>query len=124
VGAFGLDSKGRRVGFSLASSQVRDADRMNENCVWIGTKVWALPPVRVTRALGHEKDWVIQDTEGLIDLVFTPEAPNDISFHLGLFESDWHGPFGSFKGFLKNGEGETLEVELLYGMGEEKYLRA
>ena len=123
VCGFGIDAKGRRLGFNLANSQVRDSSKWNENCIWIGNKVWPLPAVRVTRATGHAGDWVIQDTEGLVDLVFTPAVANDFSFHLGLFESDWHGPFGSFKGFVKNGEGETIEAELFQGMGEEKYLR-
>jgi len=124
VVGLGIDAKGRHVGFRLANSQIRDPELLNENSLWIGTKVWALPAVRVTRATGHQGSWVIQDTEGLVDLLFTPESPHDISFHLGLIESDWHGPFGSFKGFVKSGEGETIEAERLCGMGEEKYLRA
>jgi hypothetical protein len=124
VSGFGLDAKGRRVGFNLTDNQVKDQERYNENCVWIGNKVWVLPPVRVTRATGPTGDWVIQDTEGLVDLVFSPEVPHDLRFRLGLVESDYHGPFGSFKGFIKNGEGEKIEAERLFGAGEQKYLRA
>lgn len=124
VSGFGLDARGRRAGFNLTDNQVKDQARYNENCVWIGNKAWALPPVRVTRATGPTGDWVIQDTEGLVDLVFTPEVPHDIRFRLGVVEADYHGPFGSFKGFVKNGEGEKLEAERLYGAGEQKYMRA
>lgn len=124
VGGFGFDAKGRRVGFSLTGNPTREQPRFTENSLWIGNKLFPLPPVRLSRAEGYKGEWVIQDTEGLVDLVFTPQAHNDVSFHVGLFESDWHGPFGVFKGFVKNGEGETIDASLLTGMGEEKYLRS
>lgn len=124
VTGFGLDQKGRRAGFNLTDNQVRDQAKYNENCLWINNKIWPLPPVKVTRAQGPSGEWVVQDTEGLVDLVFVPEVPNDIRFNFGLAESDYHGPFGSFRGLVKNGEGEKVQAELLYGMGEQKFLRA
>jgi len=124
VGGFGLDAKGRRVGLSLTGCAPRDTQRFTGNSLWIGNRLFPLPQVRLSRAEGYRGDWVIQDTEGLVDLVFTPQSQNDVSFHVGILESDWHGPFGSFKGFVKNGEGETVDASVLMGMGEERYLRA
>jgi len=121
---FGADAKGRRVGFNLIDNQVRDQTRCCENCLWINNKVWPLPPVKVTRPQGGSGPWIIQDTEGRVDLIFTPEVANDVRFNLGIVESDYHGPLGSFKGFLSNGEGEKIQAELLYGIGEKEYLRA
>ncbi|HUX43041.1 MAG TPA: DUF2804 family protein [Rectinemataceae bacterium] len=124
VGGFGFDAKGRRIGLSLAANPAKESSRFNENSLWIGNRLFALPQVRISRAEGYKNDWVIQDTEGLVDLVFTPRAHNDISFHVGILESDWHGPFGTFKGSVKNGEGETIDAGILNAMGEEKYLRS
>ncbi len=124
VSGFGADAKGRRVGFNLTDNQVRDQARYNENCLWINNKVWPLPPVKVTRPKGIAGEWIIQDTEGMVDLVFTPELANDIRFNLGVLESDYSGPLGSFRGFIKNGEGEKVQAELLYGAGEREFLRA
>jgi hypothetical protein len=124
VTGFGLDQKGRRSGFNLTDNQVRDQSKYNENCLWINNRIWPLPPVKVTRPHGPAGDWIVQDTEGLVDLVFAPEVPNDLRFKLGLVETDYHGPFGSFRGLIKNGEGEKIQAELLYGAGEQKYLRA
>jgi hypothetical protein len=124
VSGFGLDAKGRRAGFNLTDNQVRDQTRYNENCIWINNRVWPLPPVKVTRPHDYTGEWIIQDTEGMVDLVFVPEVMNDISIRLGLLQSDYHGPFGSFRGVLRNGEGEKINAELLYGSGEQKYLRA
>jgi Protein of unknown function (DUF2804) len=125
VSGFGSDAKGRRVGFNLADNpHVRDPVRNNENCMWINNKAWPLPPVKVTRPQGNSGEWIIQDTEGMVDLVFIPEVANDLRFNLGLIESDFSGPLGSFRGFVRNGEGSKIQAEILYGVGEKEYLRA
>lgn len=124
VSGFGVDPKGRRVGFNLTDNQVKDQERYNENCLWISNRVYSLPPVKVTRPAGPMGEWVIQDTEGLVDLIFVPEAPNDIRFNFGFTASDYHGPFGRFKGVIRNGTGEKIDAECLFGAGEQKYLRA
>ncbi len=124
VSGFGADAKGRRIGFNLTDNQVRDQTRYNENCLWINNKVWPLPPVKVTRPHGAAGEWIIQDTQGMVDLVFIPELANDLCFNVGIVESDYHGPLGSFRGFISNGEGEKVQAELLYGVGEKEYLRA
>ncbi|MDA8412026.1 MAG: DUF2804 family protein [Treponema sp.] len=124
AGGLGFDAKGRRIGLSLAANPGKDPLPFNENSLWIGNRLFPLPQVRISRAEGYRGDWVIQDTEGLIDLVFTPLSHNDLSFHVGIFESDWHGSFGTFKGSVKNGEGETIDASILNAMGEEKYIRA
>jgi len=103
---------------------VKDQVRYNENCLWINNKVWPLPPVKVTRPQGPAGEWIIQDTEGMVDLVFAPDLKNDVRFNLGIVESDYNGPIGSFRGFIKNGEGEKIQAEFLYGCGEKQYLRA
>ena len=123
VSGFGTDEKGRRVGFNLTNNQVKDQVRYNENCLWVNNKIWSLPPVKVTRPEGVEGEWIIQDTEGMVDLVFIPECPNDVQFNLGLVACDYHGPFGKFRGVIKNGGGEKIDASLLFGAGERKRLR-
>ncbi len=121
---FGNDAKGRRVAFNLTDNQARDPERYNENCLWINGRVWPLPTIKVTRPQGDSGEWIVQDTEGMVDLVFIPELANDDRFNLGLIESDYAGPIGSFRGFIRNGEGEKIKAERLYGMGERQFLRA
>jgi len=125
VTGFGQDSKGRRVGFNLTDNQVRDQEAYNENVLWINSRVFPLPPIKVTRPNGYDQPWHIQDTEGLVDLVFKPERPNDIKMNLLIASTDYHGPFGSFEGTLRSPDGaEKVDALGLSGMGEEKYLRA
>jgi hypothetical protein len=124
VSGFGLDAKGRRVGFNLTDNQVKDQVRYNENCLWINNKIYSLPPVKVTRPKGPMGEWIIQDTEGMVDLVFVPSAANDIKFNLGLVAVDYHGPFGAFRGIIKSGSGEKIDAERLFGAGEQKHMRS
>jgi hypothetical protein len=124
VSGFGIDAKGRRVGFNLTDNQVKDQVRYNENCLWVNNRIYSLPPVKVTRPSGPSGEWIIQDTEGMVDLVFVPAEANDIVFNAGIIAVDYHGPFGSFRGIIKNGSGEKIDVENLFGAGEQKYMRA
>jgi hypothetical protein len=125
VSGFGQDAKGRRVGFNLTDNQVRDQKTYNENVLWINSRVFPLPPIKVTRPNGHDKPWHIQDTEGLVDLMFKPERKNDMKINLLVASSDYHGPFGSFEGMLRSADGsEKIDALGLFGMGEQQYLRA
>ncbi len=125
VTGFGLDGKNRRVGFNLMDNQVRDQSIYNENVLWINSRVFPLPPIKVTRPTGLDDPWYIQDTEGLVDLTFKPERKNDIHVNLLLAASDYHGPFGSFEGTLRSPDGgEKVDAHGLFGMGEKRYLRA
>lgn len=123
VSGFGSDPKRRRIGFSLSNNPVKDQARDNENCLWVNNRIYSLPPVKMTKPQGPMREWIIQDTEGLVDLVFVPEATNDLRFNFGVLAADWHSPFGSFRGMIRNGSGEKIEAERLYGLGEDKNLR-
>ncbi len=122
VTGFGLDAKERRVGFNLTDNQVRDPERYNENCVWINSRLFALPPVKFSRPQGAAGVWHVQDTEGRVDLSFTPELPHSVKANFLLLGFDYDGPFGSFKGYVKTPDGERIEADRLYGMGEKQLL--
>lgn len=125
VTGFGLDARGRRVGFNLTDNQVRDQETYNENVMWINSRVFPLPPVRVTRPNGPGGLWHIQDTEGLVDLAFKPQRKNDIRLNALVVRTNYHGPFGTFEGLIKApGGNEKIDASGLCGMGEQKYLRA
>jgi hypothetical protein len=123
ITSFGMDASGRRVGFNLTDNQVKDQARYNENRLWIDGFIHSLPPVKITRSHGRESPWIIQDTEGMVDLVFHPEVSHDIKVKLGIVEIDYAGPFGRFEGRLRSPTGESIEASRLYGMGEDKNVR-
>ena len=123
VTGFGIDENGKRVGFNLTDNQVRDRAKYNENRLWRGGEIFALPPIKITRPYGSDSPWIIQDLEGMVDLVFTPEVPHAITIKLGIVDIDYLGPFGKFEGSIKTPTGEKIDAGALYGMGEEKSVR-
>jgi hypothetical protein len=79
----------------------------------------------MTRPQGPDGVWHIQDPEGLVDLSFKPEFLNPLQINAIVVASNYFGPFGSFEGQLRSPDGsEKIDVRKLYGMGEQKYLRA
>lgn len=125
ITGFGLDGKGRRAGFNLTNNQVKDQAQYNENVMWINSRIFPLPPVTVTRPQGPDGTWHIQDTEGLVDLSFKPDFLNPFRVNALVMASNYYGPFGGFEGFIRSPDGaEKIDARSMYGMGEQKYLRA
>ena len=119
----GFDSQNRRFGFSLGENQAKEAFSNNENALWINGKLTPLPPVKITRNGGPDSDWIIQDMEGMVDLVFTPEeSGNDIMNYI-LFTTNYENPLGYFNGKMVSAKGEELPVRNVWGTGEKLYLR-
>jgi len=120
--ALGYD-QGRRIGFNLTNNQVINQEEYNENCIWVDGEMIPLPPIEFERPNGFKSDWIIKDKEGFVDLVFTPAVHNSVKLNLGIIASKYEGPYGTFKGHLKSSDGSVYELNDLFGMGEEFYLR-
>jgi len=123
VTAFGILPDKRMAGFNLTDNQVRDQKTYNENRLWLGSEIYPLPPIKITHPYGREGSWIIQDTEGMVDLTFYPENHHNIELKLGLAEVDYDGPFGHFEGTVRSPAGDEIDASLLYGMGEDKSLQ-
>jgi hypothetical protein len=119
----GFDSKNRRFGFALGENQAREPYKNNENALWIDGRLTPLPPVRITRIGSLESDWIIQDMEGMVDLVFTPKEPKRGTENFIFSKSDHETPLGYFNGLLVSAEGEQLPVRNVWGACEKLYLR-
>ncbi|MDR2746496.1 MAG: DUF2804 domain-containing protein [Treponema sp.] len=121
--ASGFDEKGRRIGFSVAENQTRENRRDNENALWVNGELTPLPLVRITMPGGIKSDWIIQDLEGMVDLVFTPQEPLRSGYNVILSRVDLESPLGYFNGMLVSAGGEQIPVHNLWGTGEKIYLR-
>jgi len=135
--ALGFDSKNRRFGFAFGENQTREPYSNNENALWIDGKLTPLPPVKITRNVKDEKDWIIQDMEGMVDLVFTPKesersmrksifsssASGLFRYSSMLFGYDYENPLGCFNGLLVDADGKELPVRNAWGTGEKLFLR-
>ncbi|MDR2518841.1 MAG: DUF2804 domain-containing protein [Spirochaetaceae bacterium] len=119
----GFDGENRRYGFSVAESQSRGSFKNNENALWLGGKVTPLPPVRITMPEGVRSDWVIQDMEGMVDLIFTPKEQFPHRFNAFVVRTEYDTPLGQYSGTLVDSEGRTLDLRGHWGSAERIYLR-
>ncbi|MDR3302963.1 MAG: DUF2804 domain-containing protein [Treponema sp.] len=115
-----VDKQGR-YGFSIAENQARASFKNNENALWLNGQLTPLPPVHITTGPGA--DWIIQDMEGMVDLVFTPEVPVHNTLNIVLSKAEYHTPLGYFNGMLLDTQGSRVEVHNLWGLGENLYVR-
>ncbi|MDR2446975.1 MAG: DUF2804 domain-containing protein [Treponema sp.] len=115
--------KNRRYGFSIAENQARETFKNNENALWIEGKLTPLPPVRITQPNGIQSDWIIQDMEGMIDLVFTPKESVCNEMNLFITNVEYNIPLGYYNGMMVTSEEERIHVHNLCGLGQKLYMR-
>jgi hypothetical protein len=121
--ALGFDEGGRRIGFTVAENQARENHRNNENALWVNGKLTPLPAVRITMPKGIKSEWIIQDLEGMVDLVFTPQESPRSGYNVILSRADLESPLGYYNGMLVSAGGEQIPIHNLWGTGEKIYLR-
>jgi hypothetical protein len=119
----GFDGEGRRFGFNIVENQTRETHKNNENALWIHGSLCPLPPVRITMPGGVESDWIIQDVEGMVDLVFTPREHMRTGLNILITHTEYETPQGYYNGMLVSSGGEQIQVRNLWGVGEKLYLR-
>jgi hypothetical protein len=118
-GSMGFDGEGRRFGFHIAENQAKETRKNNENALWIHNQLTPLPPVRITMPHGPESDWVIQDLDGMVDLVFTPKEMNRFGANLLIIGSDFFAPIGYYNGMLADSDNKQIQVRNQWGIGEK-----
>jgi hypothetical protein len=121
--ALGFTVEGRRFGFHLGENQARETYRNNENALWVDGRLSPLPPVRITMPKGVDSGWIIQDVEGMVDLVFSPKEPDGSRVNSFLTSADLSMPLGYYNGMMVTSDGEQIQIRNVWGMGENLYLR-
>jgi hypothetical protein len=121
--ALGREEGNRPYAFTVAENQTRETYKNNENALWTGDGLTPLPPVRITMPEGAEGDWIIQDMEGMVDLVFTPRVRIYNRANVLLARAEYETPLGYFNGALVDAGGRKIPVHNLWGMGEKLDLR-
>ena len=122
-GGMGFDDDGRRYGFHIVENQTRETRKNNENVLWLDKRMTPLPPVLITMPGGPESDWVIQDLDGMVDLVFSPKVKNRFGANFFAARGDFFAPMGYYNGMLMSAKGEQIQVRNHWGIGEKLYLR-
>lgn len=114
---------GRLVSFQLGNSVCRDDGRYNDNVLFVDGKAWPMPPVKVTRPYGISGEWIVQDTESMVDLVFSPVSDSARKLSAFVVRTDYHTVYGLFEGILLTGDGERIVLHGFPGVGKKILLR-
>ena len=116
---------GKKIAFKLASESHEsvDTDKYNSNVIYYDGKPTPLPPVVISHYSGMDKKWIIQDTENMIDLVFTPVSICVNNVNALIVRSVYHTIYGSFEGTLITASGEKVSFKSLAGISENYLIR-
>lgn len=124
--AWGIgDCNGKKIIFQIKNTEMdaADADNYNDNILIIDGKETALPSVLMTTPFGTDKKWIIQDTESMVDLSFTPQAVNHHVLNFIALRTENEVIYGTFEGVLLNSQGEKIQLKNLTGIITKGLLR-
>ncbi len=115
----------KSVAFSICSSSLDavNPDIYNENVLFVDGKLTPLPPVKITFPFGIGGRWIIQDTENMVDLSFTPLGDHSRIVSLFILRAQKHIMYGTFEGVLKNKDGEEIHLKEFPGVVRKQLMR-
>ncbi len=117
------EHSGRVCSFQLGNSVYHDDYTYNDNVLFLDGRVVPLPPVRITRPEGVTGPWIIQDTESMVDLIFTPVSDSSRKLSAFVVRTDYHTVYGFFDGVLLTPSGERVVLKAYPGIGKKILLR-
>jgi hypothetical protein len=113
----------RTVGLNLGCG-FGDLSAASENCLLLNGKVHKLETVEFDYVSGdYMKPWKFRDSQGRLDLEFTPFKDRTATTNLGIISSQVHQMFGCYSGLVEADDGEVIQIESLIGFAEEHQAR-
>lgn len=100
-----------------------DSDLFNENVLFVDNKATPLPPVRMTHPKGIKNTWVIQDTESMVDLSFTPNSSTARVNSLFVLRTEYTFLLGKCDGTITDKNGELYAIKGVSAVAKKIYLR-
>lgn len=121
--ASGFLPDGRRVGLNLGRG-FGDLSKAGENALVLDNRVHKLEQVKFDYVSGdYMKPWKFTDTEGRLDLVFTPFKDRTAKTNLAVITSEVHQMFGRYEGMAIAENGEVVQIKDLIGFAEEHHAK-
>lgn len=108
---------------SNVSNLPKNSDDNNENVLFYDGQVTALPYVMITHTFGVSKKWVIQDTEGMVDLVFTPKSVRQKFVSAIVLEGQYNFIFGTYEGVIVTKDGKSIMIKDFPGVAKNMRTR-
>jgi hypothetical protein len=121
--ASGFLPDGRTVGLNLGCG-FGDLSKAGENALILGNRVHKLEQVKFDYVSGdYMKPWKFTDTEGRLDLIFTPFKDRTATTNMAVITSEVHQMFGRYNGKTVADNGEVIQIKDLVGFAEEHHAK-
>jgi hypothetical protein len=121
--ASGFLPDGRTIGLNLGCG-FGDLTRAGENCMVLDGRIHKLEDVRFDyQPGGYMQPWRFTDSQGRLDLTFTPFKERVAKTNLGVIFSQVHQMFGRYAGWAVDDGGQRIEIKDLIGFAEEHRAR-
>ena len=124
--AYGIGNiKGKDIIFYIKTSNMdaADSDSYNSNVLIVDGKQTALPPVYMTHPFGIDKNWIIQDTESMVDLTFTPRSLCSRLINIIFFRRSYTSLYGTFDGVIMDSKEQKYNLKNFPGVISRSFLR-
>jgi hypothetical protein len=103
---------------------IEDDERYNENCTWVDGDITLLSAARFQFNQNDViQPWKVSATGGELDLEFSPQGERHGKVSVGVIMSDFHQPFGQFKGNMAGPDGSKITVDGPFGLCEHHLAR-
>ena len=106
-----------------SSQDSADSDLFNENVLFVDNDVTTIPPVTITHSRGLKKKWIIQDTENMVDLTFTPSNYSNRINSILVLRTDYTFLLGTCEGTICDNDGTLIPVKSMPAAVKKIYLR-
>ncbi len=116
---------GKVLAFRIEAPQENavSPEKYNGNILFYDGKITPLPPVVITHHYGILNKWVIQDTENMIDLTFSPVSDNMNTISVMVLHTDYHTIYGTLDGALLTADGERLNLKAFPALTKKYAIR-
>jgi hypothetical protein len=114
---------GRTFGLNLGCG-FGDLSKAGENALILENRLHKLEQVKFEYITGdYMKPWKFSDSDGRLDLTFTPFKERIAKTKLGIINSEVHQMFGCYNGKAVADNGEVIFLKDLIGFAEEHHAR-
>jgi hypothetical protein len=121
--ASGFLPDGQSVGLNLGCG-FGDCSAASENCFVVNGKIHKLEQVTFDYdSRDFMRPWKFTDSEGRLNLIFTPFKERKAVTNLGIIFSEVHQLLGKYSGTVRTDEGAIININDLIGFAEEHQAR-
>lgn len=111
-----LHDKNLSLHLQTSNIEAADSNKYNSNILIVDNETTMLPPVDITHPFGTSKNWIIQDTESMVDLTFTPSSVNTRNFNIIAMKNIYTTIYGHYDGVLLDKDGNKIILKNFPGI--------